>query len=104
MAKTGIDMTAFGPGWEERLLRDLADECIAEANAEEPIPAIPAQATHSHNWMTPKEVCTEYPVQPRTLQRYLKARKLAYYKTDQKLYFKRAEVEAFFEKRHLRAK
>src|ERR1700730_15764088 len=72
----------FGPGWEALLLRELADEGIAEANAEESNAALPA-----HELMTAEEVCTNLRMTARTLYRYTKARKLAYIKRDGRLLF-----------------
>jgi excisionase family DNA binding protein len=91
---------AWGPGWEERLLRDLADECIEQVNNEEsgqqPRPA-------PDDYMVTKEVCAKLRVTERTLYRYVKSRKLTVHKIDGKLLFKREDVDRFLDKRKRRA-
>ena len=70
------------------LARDLADECIAEANAEQVNAAIP-----EHELMTGEEVLAKLRMSLPTLYRYTKSRTLAYVKRNGRLMFKRADVE-----------
>jgi excisionase family DNA binding protein len=92
--------TAWGPDWEGRLLRDLADECIEQANNEEQ--ASQPKPTPD-DYMITKEVCAKLRVTERTLYRYVKSRKLTVHKIDGKLLFKREDVDRFLDKRKRRA-
>ena len=95
MANTTTQLL-FSRGWEERLLRDLADECIEQANNEEANAAIP-----EHELMTATEVCKKLAWSLSTLRRNTKARKLAYIKRDGRLKFRRADVERYDKKRYI---
>lgn len=62
----------FSAGWEEHFLRQLADECIEEANAKET-----EQTPHtSNNVMTAQETLVTLRVSVRILYRYTEARNL----------------------------
>jgi len=98
MAKTNTEMM-FSTGWEERLLRELAEEWIQEANADQPTEIIPA-----HELMTTEEVLTKLRMSLATLYRNTKSRKLACIKRDGRLMFKHTDVERYDAKRYLREK
>ena len=82
--------------WEQRFLEE---EEYRELQPEEPTEVVPR-----HDRMTSKEVCEELRWSMSKFRRNVRARKLAYYKEDGKMYYKRADVERYKDKRYVSAK
>lgn len=74
-------------------------EAYRELVPEEPVEVVPR-----HDRMTSKEVCEELRWSMSKLRRNVKERKLAYFKEDGKLYYKRADVERYKHRRYVPSK
>jgi hypothetical protein len=95
--KTKFDQLVW-QSWEEKFFQEEV-EAYRNGTPEEPAEVIP-----QHELMTAKEVCAKKRWSMSKLKRNIKARKLAYIKEDRRLWFRRADVERYEEKRYIRAK
>jgi hypothetical protein len=84
--------------WEQRFL-DEEEQAYRELEPEEPTELVP-----KHDRMTSKEVMTELRWSMSTLRRRVSSRKLAYCKEDGKMFFRRADVDRYKQKRYVREK
>jgi Helix-turn-helix domain len=84
--------------WEQRFLEE-EEQAYREQEPEEPTELVP-----KHDRMTSKEVMNELRWSMSTLRRRVSSRKLAYYKEDGKMFFRRADVERYKQKRYVREK
>jgi hypothetical protein len=84
--------------WEQRFLRE-EEEAYRNAPAEEPTKEIP-----KHELMSAEEVCAQKRWSLSTLRRNTRSRKLSYIRRDGRVWFRRADVEAYDQKRYIPSK
>jgi hypothetical protein len=81
--------------WEQRFLEE-EEQAYREQLPEEPTEVVPRR-----DRMSSKEVMDELIWSMSTLRRRVRSRKLAYIKEDGKMWFRRADVERYKQKRYV---
>jgi excisionase family DNA binding protein len=98
---TKVIDAGLGPGWEERLLRELADECIDEANAEDSAkPRRKALPTEKRSDLLDIKDAADYlRVSVRTVTTLKKNKQLTYSRVRGQLRFRKIDLDRYLQKR-----